>query len=174
MVATQRWFTAFRHLRGALMAIAAASLLVVSPAGAKPVAPGRPSPNALAIAVEKVIIADSASWVFKVYKLGSVRDVKVENADEPGVKIVSANYSYTAYSDTWIKIVVEKNGGVRCIEYGDEFFTGCRDVGDNPAIGLIAGAIESSATTPRRDAACPPGDILLNTGVGGREYCARP
>ncbi len=146
-----------------LMAVA---LLVAGVAIAKPSPAAKPPAKALADAVEEVIVADSASWLFKVYKPGSVRDVTVESGDEPGVKIVGANYSYADGSTTWIKVVVRKGAGVQCIAYGDEYFTGCRAVGNNPAVGLIVGAIESAATAPRQSATCPSGyDLVGDTCI---------
>ncbi len=101
-----------------------------------------PSNSGMAKAVEAVIIADADSWLFKSYKMGSVRDVVVKDADKPNTKIISATYSYTSGEQTWIKMIVRKEG-VECIEYGDES-SGCRAVGYNPAAGLIADAILSS------------------------------
>lgn len=173
MAAAQRLLAALSRCFGVFALLAMASLFLAA-ADAKPVAPVGASGKKLAAAVEQVIVADSASWLFKVYKPGSVRDVTVEPGDEPGVKIVGANYSYADGSSTWIKVVVRQGAGVQCIAYGDEYFTGCRAVGDNPAVGLIVGAIESGATTPRETATCPPGYIVFSAGVGAEEKCVRP
>lgn len=113
-----------------------AALALAMPAAGRPQRKAVQPRTDYARLVERVIIADSAGWLFKRYVKGSVRDVTVKPGEQPGNTLVNATYGYATGDRTWITVVLHR-GKVQCVAYGDEGW-GCRALASNPLVDTYA------------------------------------
>jgi hypothetical protein len=96
--------------------------------------------SGLAQLVDQTIDTDARSWLAWRYDIGSVSGTNVlawSKDHHPAT--VYSNYTFNQGRQGWVKISLDRNQGVKCLQFWNE--TGCRPLGQPESHGLAAGIL---------------------------------
>jgi len=91
--------------------------------------------------VDKVITADSRSWLFWRYDIGSVKNTKyLERSKKNNSALIYSEYTYNGGQAGWVKLRIAE-GKVACIEFWNE--GACRPLGQPPSHRIVGAMMQA-------------------------------
>ena len=114
---------------------------------------------AFAKSLDQVLVEDSKSWTFNVYKHGSVENVTVLRRDQNGDALVAANYLYNT-TQVGIVNVLFNSDGVECIAFHDN--QNCRSIGETPSSKIVAAYANMVSQMTVEDFVGSPGKTCIH------------